>query len=282
MPELPSDQSVTSTGFLRFEDVAQDGRLLPIAFPSAQAALWRDVVVDHPGARNALAQGVIPILTRMTIAGSDQPIRVDQPIEVRSGFVLARDGDSAARRLFMNVWCDLRGAGKLGRHSPGQLVPAGTLFSEHTFTRPLAPDGQRRVTELAVEGYPHVPDVVYAAPLPTSAGEPPEGGRWLQEVAADPTEHVLTLDHTDSNQHVNSLVYIRIFLDAAYRRLAVTRRSVVVHSRSVDIAYRRPCFAGDRLWPHLGLFELADRVGAAGFIAGIDGKPRCYVRISFD
>jgi len=90
-----------------------------------------------------------------------------------------------------------------------------------------------------------------------------------------------TLDQTDANQHVNSLVYIRSFLDAAQRRLAATGQPLKLRSRAVDIAYRKPCFAGDRVRAHLRLFDLAGAVGAAGSFVGDDGKPRCYVRVLF-
>ncbi len=67
-------------------------------------------------------------------------------------------------------------------------------------------------------------------------------------------------------------------------------------SRAVDIAYRKPCFAGDRVRAHLRLFEAEDApprhgpeqsglpagvAGAAGFLAapGEEARPRCYVRV---
>ena len=82
-------------------------------------------------------------------------------------------------------------------------------------------------------------------------------------------------------QHVNSLVYVRYFLDAVGRRLAAGDHPPKLRSRAFDIAYRKPSFAGDRVRVSLRMFELpgagATR-GAAGLIAGDDGKPRCYVR----
>lgn len=274
MPTFPAGQSVVTTGSLRYEDVAQDGRIMPIALPPQLGSLWRDVLVDHLGARNAIAQGVIPILTRLTVTSLEQPIRVDRPVEAHCGFALAHDDT----RIFMNVWCELRGAaGRITRRDPGALALAGTVFAEHVFTRPLAPPDQRRVTRLDVEGYPAMPELHYPAPAPTTAQEAPDGAQWLDELAADATDHCLTLDQTDSNQHVNSLVYIRVFLDAAARRVAARGQARVL-SRAVDIAYRKPCFAGDRVRAHLRLFDQAGRIGAAGFIAADDGKPRCYVR----
>src|SRR6266480_3111791 len=113
MPAFAPGHSTTTTGPLRYEDVTQDGRLLPLAIPPALGGLWRDVLVGHKGARNAIAAGVIPILTRLTIASIDQPIRVDRPIESFAGFELAHDDT----RVFMNVWCEIRGtAGRLSRH----------------------------------------------------------------------------------------------------------------------------------------------------------------------
>jgi hypothetical protein len=292
-PEFPQGQSSTTTGGFRYEDVTQDGRLIPLAVPPVLSGLWRAVLVNHPGAKNALAQGVIPILTRMTITTTDQPVRIDRPYESRAGFQLAHDKQAGeVSKLYMNVWADVRGtAGKLGRNSAaGELATAGSIFAEHTFTRLLAPPDQRKVTRLGVEGYPEVPEVHYPAPAPTTAQEPPDGARWISELAPDTTDYVFTLDQTDSNQHVNSLVYIRLFLEAVNRRLAAEGKPLKVKSRAVDIAYRKPCFAGDRVRAHTRLFGPGTRSesgplhlggGAAGHVVGDDGKPRCFVRAIF-
>lgn len=269
---------MTAPGSLRFEDVTQDGRLLPIAIPPSLAYLWRDVLTPHPGQRNAMKAGVIPILTRLTLVSSEHAIRPDRPTEIRAGFQLARD--PATERIYMNVWSQVHAiGGRLSRNATaGELALAGSLFAEHTFTRPLAPPDQRRVTELEVEGYPSLPDAIYSAPAATTAQDPPDGATWLDELAPDATEHVFTLDQTDPNQHVNSLVYIRIFLDAVNRRLAALGRPLKLRSRAVDIAYRKPSFHGDRARAHLRMFDISGSLGAAGFVAGSDEKPRCYVR----
>jgi len=284
-PAFPSEQAANTTGFLRYEDVTQDGRLIPLAIPPALGALWRESLAAHLGHKNAIRTGVLPILTRLTIHATDQPIRVDRAIESRSGFALAhdRDGDEVSR-LFMNVWSEIHGAaGRIGRAEPGPLALAGQLFAEHTFTRPFAPPDRRRVTRLDAEGYPAVPEMRYAAPAATTAVEAPDGARWLDELAPDTTDVCFTLDHTDSNQHVNSLAYIRLFAEAAQRRIIGSGRPAKIRSRAVDIAYRKPSFVGDRVRAQLRLFELGDQLGAAGTIAapGEDAKPRCYVRMIF-
>ncbi|MEO8702945.1 MAG: hypothetical protein ABI867_23065 [Kofleriaceae bacterium] len=271
-----------SEGSLRYEDVIQDGRLLALALPPTLSYLWRGVLAKHPGAKGAAQAGVIPILTRLTFAVNEVSVRVDRPIETRSQFELARETDAAGAvtRLFLNVWHEVHGlAGRITPRTPiGPLTLAGQIFAEHTFTRPFAPREQRRVTSLPGGGYPAVPEAVYAAPAMTTAGDAPDGATWLDELAPDPCEVVFTLDHSDSNQHVNSLVYVRVFLEALYRRLAAAGKPVIVTARAVDIAYRKPCFAGDRVRVQLRLFEHAGVLGAAGFIATEDHKPRCYVR----
>jgi hypothetical protein len=284
MPAFADGYATTFDAYLRYEDVAQDGRMMPIALPPAMSGLWQAAIVNTPGSRSSIAKGVIPILTRLTIASREQPIRVDHPVQCRAGFELAhaRSGDDVTR-LFMNVWCEVAGiAGRIGPRAPGgERAVAGTVFAEHTFTRPLAPPDQRRVTRLEADGWPEVPSARYDAPAPETAQEPPAGGRWTTELAPDPCEVVFTLDQTDSNQHVNSLVYIRIFLDAAQRAIARTGHALKIRSRAVDIAYRKPCFAGDRVRAQLRLFELDGAPGAAGAIVGDDGKPRCYVRVVY-
>jgi hypothetical protein len=280
MPAFPSGQAATTPGYLRYEDVTQDGRLIPLACPSALAGLWRSSLTVHVGHKNAIKTGVLPLLTRMTIETLDQKIRVDKEIATRSGFELSRATDGS--RLFMNVWAEIQGsAGRIGPNATaGELAIAGRLFAEHTFTRPFGPPDQRKVTRLNVEGYPE-PETVYAQPAPASAQEPPEGGRWLDDLAPDSIDYCFTLDNTDSNQHVNSIAYIRLYIDAAQRRLAAAGHAGKIRSRAVDIAYRKPSFAGDRVRSHVRLFSYEDGVGAAGYIAGDDGKPRCYVRVAF-
>ena len=282
IPEFPAAQTHTAEGLLRYEDIAQDGRVIPLALPTSMSGLWHHVLRPHPGQRASIAKGVLPIMTRLTLVSLEAPIRVDRPVETRAGFLLAHDRDAGGEaRIFLNVWAELHGAaGRVGARPPGPPVLAGRLFAEHTFTRPFAPPDQRRVSRLDAEGYPELPEARYEAPAAATAGEAPAGARWLDELAADPAEVAFTLDQTDSNQHVNSMVYPRVFLDAVQRRLAAGGHPLAVLSRAVDIAYRKPCFAGDRVRVHLRLFEAEGALGAAGFIAGPGeaARPRCYVR----
>jgi hypothetical protein len=294
MPEFPPDQSGKGEQYPRYEDCTQDGRLIPLAILPSYANVWQTSFGLHPGVRNARGVGVISLLTRLTVASLDQRIRVHRPLESYAGFQLAHDRDAAGEvsRLFLNVWADVHGRpyqpGTRGAPpdpaARGQRVLAGQAFSEHVFTRPFAPPDQRRVTSLAgIAGYPEIPETRYHQPPPASAGEAPNGATWLDELAPDTVETVFTLDQTDANQHVNSLVYIRRFLDAVQRRLAAGGHPANLRSKAFDIAYRKPSFVGDRVRAHVRLFAVDDQIGGAGFIAaaGEEAKPRCYVRVVF-
>jgi len=293
-PRFSPDHATTTERHARYEDFTQDGRLIPIAIPSSLATLWQTVLVHHPGARAAAAAGVVPLLTRLTVTSLDQSVRVHRTLESSVGFELAHDrgADGAVSRVFMNIWADVRGIGGPARGlAHGSDRPkgdaralAGQAFAEHTFTRPFAPPADRRVTSLAgIDGYPEVPEVRYAMPAPASAAALPEGATWLGPEMADAVDLVFTLDQTDANQHVNSLVYVRYFLDAVQRRLAADGHPARVRSRAYDIAYRTPCFAGDRVRAHVRMFAHGALIGGAGFIAapGEEERPRCYVRALF-
>ena len=285
-PVFPPDQTVTSARQPRYEDCIQDGRLTTVAIPPALATLWEIIDETSPALRNARRAGVVSLLTRLTVCSLEAPIRVQRPVTPTVGYELAheRDASGEVARLYMNVWAEVRGV-PIRRDAAGGLEPvlAGRAFAEHTFTRPFAPAGERRVTSLAgIEGYPAVPPAVHASQAPASAGEAPAGARWLDALAPDAVDVRFTLDQTDANQHVNSLVYVRCFLDAFSRRLAAGSHPATLRSRAFDIAYRKPSFAGDRVRAHLRLFAHGDQVGGAGFLAA-DGedRPRCYVRVIF-
>jgi hypothetical protein len=165
-------------------------------------------------------------------------------------------------------------------------VLAGRAFAEHTFTRPFAPAGQRRVTSLAgIEGYPDIPAGRYPAPAPSTAADAPDGATWADELAPDVIDTVFSLDHTDANQHVNSQVYVRLFLDAVRRRLDAGGHSPKLRAKAFDIAYRKPSFLGERVRTSMRMFTHGEHIGGAGFIAVVgnapEDKPRCYVRALF-
>jgi hypothetical protein len=122
----------------------------------------------------------------------------------------------------------------------------------------------------------------------------PEGAAALEPGRiADPLPVVFGLVHTDSNMHVNSLVYLRLFEEAALRRLVALGRGSVVLARAVDIAYRKPCFAGQTM--HVAQQAYESPGGALGVAAVLVteseaesdaslavARPHAYVRMELE
>lgn len=271
---------------MRWEDVAQDGRIMLTALaPAIERTVWNGLLKDHEGALAAERRGVVPILSRLTASGTDEHLRVIDPVHARGTYQLAHSvGETGeVERLHLNAWVEVRGA--RGRmvppEGPGPEVLAGRIFVEHTFTRLFAPAGDRKLVRLDVPGMPEVPEARYDHPGPLTAMLVPHGATALDDhYVGDAAETCFGLEHTDSNQHVNSLVYPRLFAEAALRRLAELGRPRNVLVRALDIAYRKPSFAGDAGRVHLRMFTLGDRVGAAGYLAAPgEAKPRVCARI---
>lgn len=286
-PELPPERVASAQFALRYEDIAQDGRMMTTALPPAMGwTVWDKLLGGHPAERALAAQGIVPILSRLTITGSDAAVRVDRPATATGCYQLARsEKDGAVEKLFLNMWVEVAAGG--GRMVPpqdtGTMEVAGAVFAEHTFTRLFAPPDQRKITRFDVDGIPPVPAALYPQPAPMSAMALPDGAIAIDDdFVTDPVVTAFGLDHTDSNQHVNSLVYPRLFAEAALRRLAALDRPRKLLVRALDIAYRKPSFAGDRVRIHTRLFSIGDRVGAAGFVADDAdpaARPRCCARL---
>lgn len=289
LPEVPAQQTVREPGHLRYEDVAQDGHLALSTLPHISGAVWRRLLGSSAAAQAGRDHGIVPILARLAIVIEDVPIHPSRPVEITGRYQLAHepDGSGGARRVFLNMWAEL--AGTRGRvfggaeGGAGELTPGGRVFSEHVFTRLFAPPDQRKVTSLPPP-MPAVPDDVHDFQPFERILDLPEDAEALEgELAADAAPVVFGLAHTDSNQHVNSLVYPRLFEEAALRRLAdlgcdPARRFAC----AAEIGYRKPCFSGERMDIVLRSYRRGDRLGAVGVFrpAGDpSARPHCFVRL---
>ncbi len=257
---------------LRYEDVAQDGRVVPLALSHAVGEIvWRRHLGRSDVLRRLFATGVFPILTRLVIEGSEEPVPVTRPLDGAGVHLFAHDVDAggAPDRLFLDIWTSL--SGLRGRTNlpeapgDGERVEVGRVFAEHVFTRPWGPLEARKVTRFELDGLPPVPPArVPFRPLPRAADLPPSARLLDPQPVLDESAIAFGLAHTDSNQHVNSLVYVRLFEEAMLRRLAAHGRSTSVLGRWLEIGYRKPCFAGDRARVRLQAFEREGEVGAIG------------------
>lgn len=294
-PHLPPEQRTRATQHLRYEDVAQDGRLTLLGIPHAGSVLWDTLLLKHPLSTVMPRTGVLPILSRIVIEGTGGPIGVGKPVTIEGAFQLAHgvDETGAVSRLFLNTWASITGVASRTHGPPpdnaGAHISVGHVHSESTFTRPFAPPDKRKVLRFDFEGIPAVPPDRHHSPAPASLLVPPDDARPLEPaLAPDDAPSAFGLAHTDSNQHVNSLVYPRLFEEAALRRLARLGHPHRLLARRVEIAYRKPAFAGETLRIHLRLFEHRSTVLALGTFspeetsdASAATKPNCYLRMTF-
>jgi hypothetical protein len=278
--------------YLRYEDICQDGRMVVEALPNVFGTVWRHLAAGRPV---SFGEGVVAILSRVIVEGGDGPLSVNAKAEAEGFYHLARvvGADGQVERLVLAMWGQV--VAPLGRtHGPppegaGRPLVAGRAFAEHVFTRPFAAPAQRKVLALDLDGEgTFVPDAPYTFLPPESALTLPEGAEPLDEIQVrDPASVVFGLDHTDSNQHVNSLVYPRLLIEAALRRFAALgRRSPALLARRLEMAFRKPCFAGDAARVTSRAFALDGRLGVTAAVKvegdAPDARPRCAARILFE
>lgn len=274
----------------RYEDLSQNGHVKLTALPTAIGrACFAELWEKHPVAR-ITREGVVPILSRLAIEIEPVAAKLLGALEGRGvlRFAHERDAeDDSVRALLLNaeagVWATPRRS-RTSEDGPKQ-VRVGRVFADHVFTRLHAPKSERKVLAFSVPGYPAVPARRYARPtLAQTLSASPKSTALESELSPDVAPWVFGLTHTDCNRHVNSLVYIRLFEDAALRRLAQLGRNTEVLARSVEINYRKPCFAGEQLSCMLQTYATRDGDMLVGYIAE-PGAPvqsaRCAVRMQF-
>ena len=284
----PASQLARGRFDVRYEDIAQSGRLVLEAIPSAGAVVWRALSDEgHPIAR-AVRGGLVPILCRLVVESRPGPIRVVPSYEVEGGWHLAHTVDREERvdRVLFDVWAAVRGTP--GRthdpeSAPDGTVPAGRYHAEHVFTRPFGALEERKVTRLDLPGLPGVPPERREwRPLERAAQLPP-GAEALEPAGLESQAFVFGLDHTDSNQHVNSLVYPRLFLEAALRRLSRHVSVAELQAVHAEIGFRKPCFAGETVRFLIQPFRLGERFGAAGaYLPEGTERPSGYASMLFE
>ena len=271
-PEFPKEQRGRGRVALRYEDVAQDGRMMLGAAPQALGeAVWRAILRKHPSSALMREQGVLPILSRLVVVGGDGPCSVDETLDAIGSYETAASlgATGEVERLHLNMWARLEGP-RASTFDPqparaGERQLVGRVFGEHVFTRPFAPPSERKVVRLALPGLPEVPEARY---VPRTVLEvltaPPSATPLDGEPTPDGVPFVFGVAHTDSNQHVNSLVYPRLFEEAAVRRLALNGVVRPVLAREAELLYRKPSFAGEQVRIVLRTFRDGTRYLATG------------------
>ena len=296
-PDVPADQRATATLPFRYEDIAQDGRMMLGALsPALGAVIWTRLLSHHAAARGMRRAQIVPILTRLVAEGMPGPFSVSNAATVTGAFQMAHAlKDGAVDKIIINMTAQLEAphASTFGPRPPeGEpLAVAGRVFAEHVLTRLFAPAGDRKITRLDMPGVEPVPLDAVAWRPPSAILELPDGAEPIEpDFSVDPQPVVFGLAHTDSNQHVNSLIYPRMFEESAVRRFAALGRSPVVLARFLEVGYRKPSFAGERLRIVLRTFTLGSRLGAVGAFVTEDeaalplarALPRCCLKMLFE
>jgi len=298
-PNVPSDRRASGTVPIRYEDIAQDGRLaLEGIAPAIGEVVWRKLLAPSPVLQALRVQKIVPILTRVVIEGEGGPFSTFHPLEATGTYALGHTANDAGEveRIVVDMWTEA--TLPIGRNygpppeRAGERIRAGRFFGEHVLTRLFAPPDQRKVTRFEIDGaLMHGERRAWVAA--ESVATLPAGAVPLDDaMRVDPTPIAFGLAHTDSNQHVNSLVYPRLFEDAALRRFSeLGRLKPPVLSRYVEAAFRKPCFAGERYAIALRAFTLGERIGAVGsFVSESDAKTpetlakaraHCFVKMVF-
>jgi acyl-CoA thioesterase FadM len=273
----------------RYEDLSQNGHVKLTALPTAVGrACFAELWQKHPLA-GITREGVVPILSRLAIEIEPVAAKLLGMLEGRGilRFAHERDANDSVRAIFLNteasIWATPRRS-RGGEAGPKQ-VRVGRVFGDHVFTRLHAPKSERKVLSFNVPGYPALPARRYERPTLEQTVRPNAKAQALESAwSPDVVPWVFGLTHTDCNQHVNSLVYIRLFEDAALRRLAQLGRNTEVLARSVEINYRKPCFAGEQLACMMQTYATRDGDLVVGYIAEPGASiesARCAVRMQF-
>lgn len=284
-PDVPASHRGRGDLVLRYEDVSQDGRLSCRAMTHGVGpALFRDVLRKHPAAPLFAKDGVVPILSRLTVHSHGGPIGVQRPVSCDGAFAFVKTTDVRERvRYRADMWVDIEGRrGFTHGPPPTDADPAlalGTLLAEHVLTRPFGAPERRQVDALP-EGIVEGEARPWASP--DAVIELPSDAEWLEpEASLDPNVTRFGIGHTDSNQHVNSLVYPLMLEEAALRRALALGDAKRSFCHFVDLAFRKPSFAGDTARVSLRAYRRAEAFGVAAtiFDPSDAGAPRTFGRL---
>jgi hypothetical protein len=273
-PAVDDTQRNTATARPRYEDITQDGRLVVTALmPGIGPSAWTALHKSAPDALESFRRaGILPILRRLVLTGEGGPLSVDVPITFDGCFQFAKEKDGD--RLFLNMWMNASApvATTFGPKPPrdAPLAPVGHLFVEHVITRPFAPPGERKVTRLDAPGFDTVPKHEHVF-------EPAEAltsGHTLAEAR----EISFGLMHTDSNQHVHSMVYPRVFEETVIEHL----KTKSLLARQIELRWRKPFFAGDRAVIRLAMTGDRTVIGSFAPAGGSADKPSATIAMTLD
>lgn len=293
-PVVPDEHRAQAPLTLRYDDLGQTGHLLLEALPVALGRTgWSTVTRQIPD-EVFRQKRMLPILSRFVMESGEAPFSVNDRMDAEASiqFAHTEKSDGQVDRIVLNMWCSVYGnaATTHGFRIPnqGERLLAGRVFAEHVLTRPFDPPETRRVVELDFPNFPKLPPELHEWQEPEALLGLPNDAQWLETgFSPDAAPIVFGTDRTDPNQHVNSLVYPRIFIDALLRRSWDLGHRFPLRADALEIAYRKPSFSGERVHILLRAFADGDKLGGsivlisdADLVKPIEvAKPRVFARI---
>jgi hypothetical protein len=245
-------------------------------------------------------RGIAPIMFYLVFENSATPLVFHSEIETRHTIRLKRaevphpKTPGTAGRLMLDMDAEIWGQPGLGdprtlgtepRDRPLERV--GHFRGLHVVTRPVAPPGERQVTEVPPE-MQVLRETPYTDPFPTperiaqvpTGFAPFNGGPWEQHSS------VWGLPNTDINQHVNVKEYI-FGMENQFTRLLFAARLPVTEHRiaKAHFLFRKPFFPGQmyairaKLWTQGANTLLVGAFHPAGAEGDVDAHPSVAVRM---
>ena len=145
---LAAAQRGTTQLTLPYNHLCQDSRVKLAGLMSAVGQVgwerWQHSPLSHTS-----ADGVMPILSRVVIEASDASVEMGSNLRADGGYLVAHGPTPKPedRRLYLNMYADVWGnSGRSHGERPdnaGSSVRIGRILTEHIFTRPFGPPGER-------------------------------------------------------------------------------------------------------------------------------------------
>jgi hypothetical protein len=275
---------------IRYDDLTQQGHVKQVTLQLGLGQLCFDKLWSKHPLFETRKQGVAAILSRLVLESEPVAVSMGAPLEATGQIEVAHERTipghpSPVSALFMNATADIWGLPS--RRQAGvdvatrSYVRIGRAFGEHVLTKPFGPPSERKVLRFEVPGQPALPEAEHTRIRVDQNARLPEGAIALDKAfLPDESRWVFGLVHTDLNQHVNSLVYARMFEEAALRRAARHRQLEGLAARKLSLCYRKPCFAGQSMTCMLQSYQLDGVFGAIGYV-GPAGAPLAKAHCSF-
>ena len=206
-------------------------------------------------------RGIAPITYYLELSSTGIPLALGRPLTLNFSVELFRanrlpvDGvGTPQQRLLLDQNVTVNGFRRSGSDQDlgfddgtGEPVVGGAFRLIQIFTRPMAPPGQRQVTEAPPE-FGKLAERSFPTPLmmPPELWLVPEGYEPIAGPPAQQTQRVWGLGNTDINNHVTVTEYLRALEHHAATLLHLAGEPVRLHRMTrLRCIFKRPSLAGD-------------------------------------